>query len=85
MEREYIYRNVKDAVVDVLQCEPNRVQPDTKLAEDLGADSIDFVEVVVTLEDLLDFEVPSGELEKIGHTLSTVNEVCDFVEKYINP
>ena len=57
--------DVKEVVVEQLDCDPAEVKEDSKFIEDLGADSLDVVELVMALEEKFDIEIPDEDAEKI--------------------
>ena len=56
--------DVKEVVVEQLDCDPAEVKEDSKFIEDLGADSLDVVELVMALEEKFDIEIPDEDAEK---------------------
>ena len=69
-----VFDRVKAIVVEQLGVEADEVTPQSKFVEDLGADSLDVVELVMALEDEFDLEIPDEEAEKIvtvGEAAST--------------
>ena len=68
---------VKDIIVEQLGCDADKVVPSATFIEDLGADSLDTVELIMAIEEEFDCEIPEDEAANI----STVQEVIDFVEK----
>ncbi len=73
---EDIFERVKEIIVDQLDAEESKVTMEASFREDLEADSLDVVELVMELEDEFDMEIADEEAEKI-------NTVGDAVE-YIN-
>ncbi len=71
-----IDQRVKDIVVEQLGVKPEQVTPQAKFIEDLGADSLDTVELVMALEEEFGIEVPDEQAEK----LQTVGDVIKYVE-----
>lgn len=67
---------VKDIIVEQLGVNPDQVNPDAKFIEDLGADSLDTVELVMAFEEEFGIEVPDEEAEK----LQTVGDVTRYVD-----
>ena len=67
---------VKAVVVEQLDCNADEVKEDSKFIEDLGADSLDVVELVMALEEEFDIEIPDEDAEKIA----TVNDAIKFIE-----
>jgi acyl carrier protein len=62
MSREEILNNVRDTLVDALAVEPEEVTEEATLTGDLGAESIDFLDIVFRLEKSFDIKIPRGEL-----------------------
>ena len=71
-----IFDDVKAVVVEQLNVGADEVKPESKFVEDLGADSLDVVELVMTLEEKFDVEIPDDQAEKI----QTVQNAVDFIE-----
>ena len=71
-----IAEEIRDILVFHLGVEEARLTDDSRLAEDLGADSLDRVEIVMSCEERFDIEIPN----QIATTLRTVGEVIRFVE-----
>lgn len=67
---------VKDIIVEQLGVDPERVKEDAKFIEDLGADSLDIVELVMAMEEEFDIEIPDEDAEK----LVTVRNVQDYLQ-----
>jgi len=68
--------DVKEVVVEQLDCDPAEVKEDSKFIEDLGADSLDVVELVMALEEKFDIEIPDEDAEGI----LTVSDAIKYVE-----
>jgi acyl carrier protein len=68
--------DIKEVVVEQLSVNADEVKDDAKFVEDLGADSLDVVELVMALEEKFDIEIPDDEAEKI----QTLNDVVTYVE-----
>jgi acyl carrier protein len=62
MSRGEIFNNVRDTLVDALAVEPEEVTEAATLTGDLGAESIDFLDIVFRLEKSFDIKIPRGEL-----------------------
>jgi acyl carrier protein len=71
-----IEQRVKDIIVDQLGVNPDQVTPEAKFIEDLGADSLDTVELVMALEEEFGQEIPDEEAEK----LQSVGDVIKYIE-----
>ena len=72
-----IEERVKKIIVDQLGADAAAVKPEASFIEDLGADSLDTVELVMALEEEFDIEIPDEEAEKI----TTVQAAIDYVTK----
>ncbi len=72
-----IEQKVKDIVVEQLNVTPDQVKTESKFIDDLGADSLDTVELVMAFEEEFGIEVPDEEAEK----LTAVNDVIEYIEK----
>ncbi len=59
---EQIYDQVKDAMIEALGVDDDEVTPEATLVSDLGAESIDFLDIVFRLEKSFDIKIPRGEL-----------------------
>ncbi len=71
-----IEERVTDIVVENLGLEREKVQAESKFVDDLGADSLDTVELVMALEEEFDIEIPDEDAEKI----TTLKEATAYVE-----
>ena len=67
---------ISDVIADKLGVEPSKITPDAKFVEDLGADSLDTVELIMQLEDEFSLEIPDEEAEK----LTTVGAVIEYID-----
>ena len=72
-----IFDDVRDVVVEQLSVAPDAVKLESKIIEDLGADSLDVVELVMALEEKFEVEIPDSDAEK----LITINDVVNYIEK----
>lgn len=68
---------IKDIIVDQLGVNAEQLSREAKMIEDLGADSLDAVELVMAIEEEFNIEVPDEEAEK----LISVGDIIDYVEK----
>ena len=71
-----IEERVKKIIVEQLGVKKEEVKPEASFVEDLGADSLDTVELVMALEEEFDIEIPDEEAEKI----TTVQSAIDYVQ-----
>jgi acyl carrier protein len=75
MNKEEILAKVKNVVAEKLNVGENQVTVDAKFVEDLGADSLDQVELIMALEDEFELKIPEEEAEQ----LSTVGAAVDYI------
>lgn len=73
-----VEQRVKDIIVEQLGVKPEQVTLEAKFIEDLGADSLDTVELVMALEEEFGQEIPDEEAEK----LQTVGDVIKYIEEH---
>lgn len=77
LSKEEIKTRVTKIVSEQLGVEESKITDESKFMEDLGADSLDTVELVMALEDEFDCEIPDEEAEK----LKSVGEALNYIEK----
>jgi acyl carrier protein len=70
-----VQEKIKDIIVEQLGVTPEKVKLEAKFIEDLGADSLDIVELVMAVEEEFDLEIPDEEAEK----LKTVNDFQSYL------
>jgi acyl carrier protein len=75
MDNEAAFDKFKQCAVEVLQVDPAKVTPQARFGDDLDADSLDLVELVMALEESFDITVDEAELEGI----ETVEQAFDLV------
>ena len=76
MAEKTIEQRVKDIIVEQLGVNADQVTPEAKFIEDLGADSLDTVELVMALEEEFGVEIPDEDAEKIA----TVQNAIDYIK-----
>jgi acyl carrier protein len=79
MSQDDIFEKVKQIVVDQLSVDEGQVTSDANFANDLGADSLDVVELVMALEEEFDIEIPDEAAENIA----TVGAAVEYIEKEV--
>jgi acyl carrier protein len=72
---EELYARFRNCAVEVLSVDPDKVVPEAKFGDDLDADSLDLVELVMALEEEFGIEVPEEDLEGV----ETVGQAYDLV------
>ncbi|MFN4279303.1 acyl carrier protein [Thermosynechococcus sp.] len=79
MNQSEILEKVKAIVADQLSVDAEKVVPEASFAEDLNADSLDSVELIMALEEAFGVDIPDEEAEK----LKTVQDVLDFINSKV--
>ncbi len=77
MDVKEIEAKIKDIIVEQLNVDESEVTPDASFIDDLGADSLDIVELVMAIEETFDIEIPDEDAEKIR----TVKDAIEYVQK----
>jgi acyl carrier protein len=77
MAEKSVADRVKEIIVEQLGVNPDQVTPEAKFIEDLGADSLDTVELVMAFEEEFGAEIPDEDAEK----LQTVGDVIKYIEE----
>jgi acyl carrier protein len=81
MDEAKIFDQVKKVVVDQLGVSEDEVKREASFVDDLGADSLDTVELVMALEEAFGIEIPDEEAEKIKTVGDTVNYILSHSKK----
>ena len=76
MSSEEVFEKVKAIIVEQLQVAENAVTEEASFIDDLGADSLDIVELIMALEEEFDIEIPDGDAEKVV----TVGDVVEYIK-----
>ncbi len=72
-----IFDEVKEVIAEQLNVSEDEIKMESNFVEDLGADSLDVVELVMALEEKFEIEIPDSDAESIA----TVKDVVDYIEK----
>ena len=76
MNQEEILSKLKTIVMDRLSVDEEQVKPEASFVEDLNADSLDIVELIMGIEEEFDIEIPDEDAEK----LTTVGEATEYIK-----
>ena len=79
MSSEEIFDKVKEIIVEQLGVADTSVTLEASFIDDLGADSLDIVELIMALEEEFDMEIPDADAEKIV----TVGDVVDYIKENV--
>lgn len=79
MSSEEIFEKVKDIIVEQLGVADTAVTMEASFIDDLGADSLDIVELIMALEEEFDMEIPDSDAEKVV----TVGDVVDYIKDHV--
>jgi acyl carrier protein len=72
-----IFEKLKDIIAEQLSVEADEVSLDSNIQDDLGADSLDVVDLITTIEDEFDISIPDEAVEEI----KTVGDIVNYIEK----
>jgi len=75
---EELFGQVKDVIAEQLNVDESEVHEDSSFVDDLGADSLDLVELVMALEDNFDMKIPDEDVEAI----KTVGDAIAYIESH---
>ena len=79
MRFQMVFDKVKKIIVDQLDVEEDKVTEAASITDDLGADSLDVVDLVMSFEEEFDIEIPDDQVEKI----KTVGDIVKFIEEKV--
>lgn len=79
MTQEEIFEKVKGIIVEQLGVTETSVTMEASFIDDLGADSLDIVELIMALEEEFDTEIPDSDAEKVV----TVGDVVDYINDHV--
>ena len=79
MTKDEVFTLIQGRLAELIECDPETIKLETRLEEDLEADSLDLVELAMSLEEELSLEIPDEELEGIR----TVGDAVDFVAERV--
>ncbi len=79
MSSEDIFEKVKEIIIEQLGVSETSITTEASFIDDLGADSLDIVELIMALEEEFDLEIPDSDAEKVV----TVGDVVDYIKDNI--
>ena len=79
MTRREIEENVREFLIDDLEIDEEKIHPEALLKDDLGIDSLDFVDIVVIIERRFGFKIKPEEMAGV----QTLRQFCDYIESKV--
>ena len=79
MSSEEIFDKVKEIIIEQLGVTESSITMEASFIDDLGADSLDIVELIMALEEEFDMEIPDADAEKVA----TVGDVVDYIRDHV--
>lgn len=79
MTRQEIEENVREFLIDDLEIDKEKIHPEVLLKDDLGIDSLDFVDIVVIIERRFGFKIKPEEMAGV----QTLRQFCDYIESKV--
>lgn len=79
MERKEIEEKINGFLIEDLEIDENKIAPEARLKEDLGIDSLDFVDIVVIVERIFGFKIKADEMGSV----KTLTQFYDYIESKI--
>ena len=70
------FQILQKVIAQILSVDPSEIRPETTFVDDLGADSLDTVELIMAFEEEFDIEIPDEDAQKI----KTVKDIMDYIE-----
>lgn len=80
MQRSEIEEKVKNFLIEDLEIDEDKIVPEAKLKDDIGIDSLDFVDIVVIVEKNFGFKIKPEEMGGV----ETLSDFCDYIERKVN-
>jgi len=79
MDRKEIIEKVNDFLIEELEIDKEKIFPEARLKEDIGIDSLDYIDIVVIVHRVFGFKIQSSELKDV----KTLNEFYDYIESKV--
>ena len=80
MRRAELEEKVRNFLIEDLEIDEEKIKPEGKLKDDLGIDSLDFVDIVVIVENNFGFKIKPEEMSGVV----TLKDFCDYIERKVN-
>ena len=80
MSKEEIIEKINGFLIEELEIDEEKIRPEARLKEDIGIDSLDYVDIVVIVHRIFGFKIQSGELANV----STLSQFYDYVDSRVN-
>ena len=80
MSSEEVFEKVKETIIEQIGVTDTAVTMEASFIDDLGADSLDIVELIMALEEEFDMEIPDADAEKIV----TVGDVVEYIKEHVS-
>ena len=74
-----VFEQLRNIICTQLELQPSQVTMEASMADELGADSLDLVDVIMSVEDVFDVEIPDEEVEK----LRCVGDLVHYIEEHL--
>lgn len=81
MADQEVFEKVKGIIAEQLGVDPGEVKEDSSFVDDLGADSLDIVELVMAFEEAFDLDIPDEDAEKISKVKDAVNYIRERTQQ----
>lgn len=79
MSSEEVFEKVKNVIIEQLGVAENNITMEASFIDDLGADSLDIVELIMALEEEFDIEIPDSDAEEVV----TVGDVVEYIKDHV--
>ena len=79
MDRKQIEEKVRNFLIEDLEIDEDKIFDDARLKEDMGIDSLDFVDIVVIVEKNFGFKIKPEEIQCV----TTLKQFCDYIERKV--
>lgn len=79
MSSEEVFEKVKNVIIEQLGVAENNITMEASFIDDLGADSLDIVELIMALEEEFDIKIPDSDAEKVV----TVGDVVEYIKDHV--